>query len=71
MLWKYKSVDREFYEVAPGETKTTTNVVGLSWRPRPGKGVRLKADYQSPFGGTAGVADILRRVAGPLAALTQ
>ena len=33
-------------KVAPGATKTTTNVVGLSWRPRLAKGLRLKGEYR-------------------------
>jgi hypothetical protein len=42
-LWYYDYVDREFYEVLPGEKKTTTNRLGLSYRMRPMKGLRIDA----------------------------
>lgn len=42
-LWDYQAVDRDNYEVAAGETDTTTNVLGLAWTARPVKGVRLEA----------------------------
>jgi hypothetical protein len=44
--WKFKDVNREFYEVAPGETKTTTNILGLLWRPRPARGLRFNLGYR-------------------------
>ena len=37
-IWKYKNIDREYYQVALGETKTTTNILGAQWRPRPARG---------------------------------
>jgi hypothetical protein len=40
-LWNYDYIDREFYEVLPGEKKTTTNVLGVSYRVRPAKGLRF------------------------------
>ncbi len=43
--WDLEAVDRDTYEVLPGEHETTTNVLGLSWRGRPGKGLRLSASY--------------------------
>lgn len=45
-LWRFRSIDRQHYEVAPGVNKTTTHVLGLSWRPRPAKGLRVIADYR-------------------------
>lgn len=48
-LWKFKSVDRQHFEVAPGRTKTTTNELGVAWRPRPARGLRLRADYRHGF----------------------
>ncbi len=42
-LWDYDYIDREFYEVLPGEKKTTTNKLGLSYRVRPVKGLRIDA----------------------------
>jgi hypothetical protein len=45
-LWDWKEVDRDNYEVKPGETTTTTNVVGLAWSGRPKKGTRFKAEYK-------------------------
>lgn len=38
LIWDYDSVDREFFEVAPGTTKTSSNELGLSWSARPGRG---------------------------------
>jgi hypothetical protein len=45
-LWNYEIIDREFYEVLPGEKKTTKNILGLSYRIRPAKGLRLDAQYR-------------------------
>jgi hypothetical protein len=45
-LWNYQGVDRDNYYVAPGETKTSTNVLGASWRLTPVKGLKLNADYR-------------------------
>lgn len=41
--WKYDYVDREYYEVLPGEKKTTKNLLGVSYRIRPMKGLRIDA----------------------------
>lgn len=49
LLWNFQDVDRTYYEVLPGETKTTTNVLGAVWRPRPAKGLRLTVDYRHGF----------------------
>ena len=53
-FWHYDKQDREYYEVAPGKTETSTNILGLSWSARPGKGwktyVAAKyADISNPF----------------------
>ena len=45
-VWDYDVVDREFYEVMPGEKKTTSNVLGVSYRVRPARGLRLDAEYK-------------------------
>jgi hypothetical protein len=45
-FWNYDVVDREFYEVAPGEKKTTSNILGLTYRVRPAKGLRLDAEFK-------------------------
>ncbi len=37
-FWEYEDIDREHFEVAPGETASTTNVLGVSWSARPKKG---------------------------------
>ena len=52
--WNLESIDRDNYEVAPGETRTTENVLGVSWWGRPRKGMRLRAslrhgDVDHPF----------------------
>ena len=44
--WTFKDVNREFYEVASGETTTTTNILGLLWRPRPARGLRFNVGYR-------------------------
>jgi hypothetical protein len=44
--WKYEAIDREYYEVLPGETETTKNVLGLYWRARPAKGFKIDAHYK-------------------------
>ncbi|MCG6925118.1 MAG: hypothetical protein LJF30_07400 [Acidobacteria bacterium] len=44
--WNFKDINREYYQVAPGETKTTTNILGLQWRPRPGRGLRFNLGYR-------------------------
>lgn len=43
--WDYSTIDRENFEVLPGETETTENVLGVSWRLRPAKGFKLWAAY--------------------------
>ena len=45
-IWNYGVVDREFYEVAPGEKKTTSNILGVTYRMRPAKGLRLDAEFK-------------------------
>ncbi len=45
-VWDYDTVDRENYEVLPGEFKTTTNVLGASWRARPAKGWQFEANLK-------------------------
>lgn len=59
-LWDFTSVDRKSFEVAPGDTETTTNVFGLAWNARPAKGVKLEArirhgEVQNPFMGVDAV----------------
>jgi len=46
VLWDYSAIDREYYEVLPGEYETTTNIFGASWRSRPGKGLKLEANLK-------------------------
>jgi hypothetical protein len=38
LIWDYDSIDREYYEVAPGTTKTTSNELGVTWSARPARG---------------------------------
>jgi hypothetical protein len=45
-FWNYEVIDREFYEVAPGEKKTTSNILGVTYRVRPAKGLRLDAEFK-------------------------
>jgi hypothetical protein len=44
--WKYKNINREYYQVAAGETTTTTNILGAMWRPRPARGLRFNLGYR-------------------------
>jgi hypothetical protein len=44
--WDFENVNREYYQVAPGETTTTTNILGVKWRPRPARGLRFNAGYR-------------------------
>jgi hypothetical protein len=53
-LWDFESIDRDHYQVAPGETETTTNTLGVLWRSRPAKGWKVKAglrhaEIDNPF----------------------
>jgi hypothetical protein len=45
-IWNFQNQDRKTYEVAPGQTTTTTNVLGLAWRAQVAKSFRLNADYR-------------------------
>jgi hypothetical protein len=44
--WDRMAIDRDNYEVAPGETETTTNVLGISWRTRPKKGWKTQLAFK-------------------------
>jgi hypothetical protein len=44
--WDYDTIDRENYEVLPGEFKTSTNLLGASWRARPATGWQLEANLK-------------------------
>ena len=52
--WEYRTIDRDHLEVAPGDTKSTTNVLGVSWRARPKKGWKTQlalehGEVDNPF----------------------
>ncbi len=51
-FWDYKSIDRQYYEVSLGQTKTSTNELGLSWSARPGKGFKTNVLVAYGDGGT-------------------
>lgn len=44
--WNFETIDREHYEVLPGEFETTTNLLGIGWRSRPAKGWNLEANLK-------------------------
>lgn len=44
--WDHEQVDREHFEVAPDETETTENVLGVAWRARPARGWKVDARYR-------------------------
>jgi hypothetical protein len=46
LQWEFKSIDRDHYQVLPGEYETTRSIYGLSWRARPGKGLKVNASYR-------------------------
>ena len=46
VIWDYSTIDRENYQVLPGEFKTTTNILGASWRSRPAKGLKFEANLR-------------------------
>ena len=45
-IWNYDTVDRKNFEVMPGEFKTTTNLLGASYRARPAKGWNFEANLK-------------------------
>lgn len=52
--WDYEAIDRENYDVLPGESTTTENILGASWRTRPTKASRVEAtirhgEIDNPF----------------------
>jgi hypothetical protein len=44
--WNYDTIERENYEVLPGEFTTTTNLLGASWRARPARGWNFDANIK-------------------------
>jgi hypothetical protein len=44
--WDYSTVDRDNYEVLPGEFTTTTNLLGVNWRTRPATGWQFEANLK-------------------------
>ncbi len=44
--WKFNGTDRQHYHVTPTDTKTTTNILGLSWYAHPTTGLTLRAHYR-------------------------
>lgn len=49
LLWKLEAIDRENYEVAEGETSTTSNAIGLDWTVRPAKRTRFQITLREGF----------------------
>ncbi len=45
-FWEYSTIDREYYQVLPGESTTTTNLLGASWRAHPAKKLRFDANLK-------------------------
>lgn len=66
--WNYQAIDRDFYDVAVGESETTSNILGVSWTARPTKGLRTEVRYkhgdvENPFMLVDGACSTL--VSGP------
>ena len=45
-LWDHETIDRDHYQVAVGKTETTTNLLGVTYRYRPLKGLRFDAELK-------------------------
>jgi hypothetical protein len=45
-IWDYDTVDRENFQVLPGEFETTKNLLGASYRVRPAKGWNFEANVK-------------------------
>ncbi len=74
--WDYMTVDRDHLEVAPGETRSITNVLGASWRARPKKGWKTQLGFEhgetdSPFGNLDGAYSTLTSQSSPNPFLPQ
>jgi len=75
LLWQLEQVDRDNFAVTDdGKTDTLTNILGISWRGRPGKGWKLDTRYRHgeadhPFANPDGVfsANTGPRVSSPFA----
>lgn len=74
LTWELEVVDRQFFEVAPEEMETTTNVLGVGWRGRPARRLKLEArlrhgEVDNPFTNVDGVFSIntSERVTSPFA----
>lgn len=48
-VWSFRSVERDYVEVAAGQHTTTTNVLGLTWRANPARDLKLSAEYRHGF----------------------
>ncbi len=76
LFWDYLTIDRDNFEVAPGETKSITNVLGASWRTRPGKGWKTRLGFKhgetdSPFMNVNGAYSTLTSASSPNPFLPQ
>jgi hypothetical protein len=74
--WDYKTIDRDHLEVAPGDTKSTTNVLGVSWRARPKKGWKTQlalehGEVDNPFVNLNGTYSTLTSQSSPNPFLPQ
>lgn len=72
--WNFEQIDREHFEVAPGDTETTENVFGVSWWARPKEGLRVSAavkhgEVDNPFMALDAIFSTLEsdRVSSPFA----
>jgi hypothetical protein len=43
LAWDFENIDRQYYQVLPGELETTTHKLGLYWKSRPAKGWKVNA----------------------------
>lgn len=46
LTWELETIDRDHYEVAAGQTRSTSNVLGASWSARPRKGLKTHLAYR-------------------------
>jgi hypothetical protein len=45
-VWNYDTIERENYQVMPGEYTTSTNMLGANWRTRPANGWQFEANLK-------------------------
>ena len=76
LSWDRMAIDRDSFEVAPGDTESITNVLGLSWRARPKKGWKTQLAWKhgetdNPYNNLDGTYSTLTSSSSPNPFLPQ